>query len=107
MGSQYAGPGATAFSPFKLGQVRRATDKIMLTEEPVAPTELPPGGSSAWSGPFADDGRWEPAVASTAHNLITLRHSRKGGNATFADGHAQLTPWQWATNDFYITATSP
>jgi prepilin-type N-terminal cleavage/methylation domain-containing protein/prepilin-type processing-associated H-X9-DG protein len=107
MGSQFSGAGFTIFTPFKLTQVRRTTDKIMLTEEPVSANELPPGGSAVWTGPFIDDGRWEPVVASTAHNLITLRHSSKGGNANFADGHAQLVPWQWATNDFYITASSP
>jgi prepilin-type N-terminal cleavage/methylation domain-containing protein/prepilin-type processing-associated H-X9-DG protein len=107
MGSQFDKAPGTGFYPFKLTQVRRPTDKIMLTEEPTAANELPPGGTATWTGPFADDGRWEPAVASTAHNLITLRHSSKGGNANFADGHGQLTPWQWATNDFYVTGNSP
>jgi len=79
----------------------------MLTEEPADATEYPPGGSAVWSTPFMDDGRWEPVANSTSHNLITLRHTKKGGNAAFADGHAQLTPWQWATNDFNITATTP
>jgi prepilin-type N-terminal cleavage/methylation domain-containing protein len=107
MGSQFDKAPGTGFYRFKLTQIRRPTDKIMLTEEPVVASELPPGGSAVWTGPFADDGRWEPEVGSTAHNLITLRHSIKGGNANFADGHSQLTPWQWATNDFYVTATAP
>jgi len=107
MGSQFDKAPGTGFYPFKLTHVSRPTDKIMLTEEPVADSELPPGGPAVWTGPFADDGRWEPKVNSTAHNLITLRHSKKGGNANFADGHSQLTPWQWATNDVYVTATSP
>jgi prepilin-type N-terminal cleavage/methylation domain-containing protein/prepilin-type processing-associated H-X9-DG protein len=102
MGSQY-----TPFTPFKLNQVRRPVDKIMLIEEPFSPEELPPGGITTWTGPYADDGRWEPKVASTAHNTVACRHSNKGGNANFADGHSQLTPWQWTTNDFYVTATSP
>lgn len=106
IGSQFDKAPGTGFYRFKITQVRRTTDKIMLTEEPVTASELPPGGSAVWMGPFADDGRWEPKAASTAHNLITLRHNNKGGNANFADGHAQLTPWQWSTNDFYITGTS-
>ena len=87
--------------------VRRPTDKIMLVEEPVKATELPPGGSAVWTSPWLDDGNWAPAVNSTAHNIISLRHSKKGGNSNFFDGHAQLTPYGWATNDFYITPTSP
>jgi prepilin-type N-terminal cleavage/methylation domain-containing protein/prepilin-type processing-associated H-X9-DG protein len=101
------GGGTTPNYPFKSTQVIRPTDKIMLVEEPAAVSEYPPGGAAVWSSPFMDDGRWEPLAGSTAHNIITCRHSNKGGNTTFADGHAQLTPWQWATNDYYITATTP
>jgi prepilin-type N-terminal cleavage/methylation domain-containing protein/prepilin-type processing-associated H-X9-DG protein len=102
IGSQFDSPAPTPFHPFKLNQIRRPSDKIMLTEEPVSADELPPGAGLS----FMDDGRWEPKVASMTHNLINVRHSKKGGNANFADGHGQLTPWQWATNDFYITGTS-
>jgi prepilin-type N-terminal cleavage/methylation domain-containing protein/prepilin-type processing-associated H-X9-DG protein len=105
MGSQFDKPPGTKFYPNKLTEVRRPTDKIMLTEEPAAAGELPPGGSALWTGPSLDDGRWEPRTT-TAGNIISLRHSKKGGNANFADGHSQLTPWQWATNDFYINASS-
>ena len=59
--------------------------------------------------PFLDDGKWEPAAGSLAHNLITVRHHPSGPNAgsnvTFADGHAQLTPWTEGTNALYINAT--
>jgi prepilin-type N-terminal cleavage/methylation domain-containing protein len=111
MGSEFDKPPATTFYPFKSTQVRRPSDKIMLVEEPAsnAADEMPPGGTT----PFLDDGRWEPAPGSTAmnHNLISVRHhptgAKAGGNANFADGHAQLTPWTWATNDFYATASSP
>jgi prepilin-type N-terminal cleavage/methylation domain-containing protein/prepilin-type processing-associated H-X9-DG protein len=91
--------------PFKLSQVRRATDKIMFTEEPAttAANEMPPGGTTM--GP--DDGRLNVRIAILTGNLISVRHNKKGGNVTFADGHGQLTPWQWATNDFYATASSP
>ncbi|MGA3182465.1 MAG: type II secretion system protein [Verrucomicrobiota bacterium] len=90
--------------PFKVPQVLRPSDKIMLVEEPAAVSEYPPG---TWTSPFMDDGRWEPVADSTAHDTISCRHSPQGGNSAFADGHAKLTPWQWVTNDFYITATSP
>lgn len=106
IGSQFTGPSGS-FVPFKLSSVRRATDKIMLTEEPTEASELPPGGSSVWSGPYADDGRWDPKVGSTSGNIISVRHSKKGGNSNFADGHSQVTPWQWVTNEFYINGTSP
>ena len=91
--------------PFQLGQVRRAADKIMLTEEPVdtSSKEMPQGGTTL--GP--DDGRWDVRINILTGNLISLRHNKKGGNAVFADGHAQLTPWQWATNEFYASAVSP
>ena len=95
----------TTTQPFKLSQVRRATDKIMFTEEPadMRANEMPPGGNVM--GP--DDGRLDVKINSLTGNLISLRHNKKGGNATFADGHSQLTPWQWSTNDFYAKAGSP
>ena len=99
MGSQWG----ASFTGFKLTQVRRPTDKIMLTEEPTEDSERPPG----FSGPLVDDGRWLPHVGDTAGNSISLRHNKKGGNANFADGHGQLALWQWTINDSYITATSP
>jgi len=107
MGRQYDSGGANGVD-FKSTQIKRPTDKIMLTEEPSSsrPEEMPPGGSIAATG-ILDDGRWQPKIGALNGNLISLRHTKKGGNSNFADGHAQLTPWQWATNDFYVTATSP
>lgn len=104
MGSQWSG--GTVFTPFKLANVKRATDKIMLTEEPSGPADLPPGGTTTATA-FLDDGRWQPKIDAMSGNLISVRHSKKGGNVNFADGHASMTPWQWATNDIYATATSP
>ena len=91
--------------PFKLSQVRRTTDKIMFTEEPAdtSANEMPPGGTV--KGP--DDGRLDVQIGSLSGNLISVRHNRKGGNVTFADGHGQLTPWQWSTNSFYASAIAP
>jgi prepilin-type N-terminal cleavage/methylation domain-containing protein/prepilin-type processing-associated H-X9-DG protein len=93
--------------PFKATSILRASEKIVMVEEPVSPDELPPGGAAVWTGPYLDDGHWDPEANSTAHNVINLRHNKKGGNTVLADGHAALTPWQWATNDYYINPTSP
>jgi len=91
--------------PFKSTQVHRAVDKIMFTEEPADLTaaEMPPGGSTR--GP--DDGRLDIKPGNIAGNLISLRHNKRGGNVAYADGHCQLTPWQFGTNVFYATATAP
>ena len=91
------------FQPFKMSQVRRASDKIMVIEEPVADGERPPG----FTGPNVDDGRWLAKVGSMTGNTVALRHSKKGGNANFADGHGQLAPWQWTIDDAHVTANSP
>ena len=102
MALQWNGTTATSF---KAGQILRAVDKIMFTEEPatLASSEMPPGGTTL--GP--DDGRLDVKIATLSGNLISVRHNKKGGNVAFADGHGQLTPWQYATNDFYATATYP
>jgi len=103
-----SGPG-TPFTgtanPYKLTAVHRATDKILFTEEPnsTAASEMPPGGTVL--GP--DDGRWDVQIGNLSGNLISLRHNKKGGNASFVDGHAQLVPWQWATNAFYALGSQP
>jgi len=110
MGMQWNGGTATATAnKFKTTKVKRPTDKIMLTEEPSSatdPGEMPPNGATSATG-ILDDGRWEPKIGTLTGNLISLRHSKRGGNANLADGHAELIPWQWATNDLYVTATSP
>jgi len=106
MGMQWSSGTPTATpNRFKLLQVKHPTDKIMLTEEPstLTPDEVPPGGTPV-AAAILDDGRWEPKPAALNGNLISVRHNRKAGNANYADGHAQLTLWQWATNDTHITA---
>ncbi|HWC60043.1 MAG TPA: prepilin-type N-terminal cleavage/methylation domain-containing protein [Verrucomicrobiae bacterium] len=100
IGSHYSGG---TFQPFKMSQVRRASDKIMVIEEPVADSEKPPG----FTGPNIDDGRWLAKTNSMAGNTVALRHSRKGGNANFADGHGQLTTWESTIDGSHITATLP
>jgi len=97
MALQFSGPGANATAyPFNLSYVRRPSDKVMLAEEPGTDLERPPGNT----GSCLDDGRWEPK-SNSAGNTVALRHSRKGGNVSFADGHADLLPWQYSTNVLY------
>jgi hypothetical protein len=91
----------------KLTSIARPTDKIEMAEEPSQPSELPPPGVSQWTGPYLDDGRWEPnpPPSPNSHSLIGIRHNKVGDNANFCDGHAAATPWQWATNANYVNAT--
>jgi prepilin-type N-terminal cleavage/methylation domain-containing protein/prepilin-type processing-associated H-X9-DG protein len=106
-GEGYSKPGVSPYvvASVKLSSIMRPTDKIQYVDEPSQPSELPPGGAAVWTAPYQDDGHWEPLANSTGHNQLGLRHNKKTGNVCFADGHAQLTPWQWATNADYINAT--
>jgi prepilin-type processing-associated H-X9-DG protein len=70
----------------------------MMTEEPATDAERPPGNT----GSSLDDGRWEAKTTSAGNTVAVRRHSNKGGNANFADGHAQLISWQWTTNQMYF-----
>jgi prepilin-type processing-associated H-X9-DG protein len=70
----------------------------MLVEEPAAYGERPPPGSAV----LIDDGRWQPKVGNTAGNSLSLRHSQRGGNGNFADGHSELIRWPLATNQASI-----
>jgi prepilin-type processing-associated H-X9-DG protein len=106
MGLSFSGTGPTATPTyFKLNQIQRPSDKIMITEEPDCDAERPPGNSRT----ELEDGKWlAKAPTGTGWNgkTVTLRHSKKSGNANFADGHAQLFPWQWTSNVFYISSTN-
>ena len=106
-GEGYSKPGVFPMqvSSMKLVSIKRPTDKIQFVDEPSQASELPPGGTAVWTAPYEDDGHWEPIANSTKHNQMGLRHNRKNGNVTFADGHAALAPWQWATNAAYINAS--
>jgi prepilin-type N-terminal cleavage/methylation domain-containing protein/prepilin-type processing-associated H-X9-DG protein len=86
---------------FKLASVKRAADKIMFVEEPGTDTERPQGTS----GGCLDDGRCNFKNADLTGNAAALRHSRKSSNMTFADGHSQIAPWQWAFDQTYNDAT--
>ena len=98
--------GNTAY-PFKMSAVRRASEKLMMTEEANYASEQPPGAALAGSTLGPDDGRLDLQTNTLSGNLIGLRHSSKGGNCNFPDGHAALTPWQWSTNGFYSLASVP
>jgi len=91
---------ATAY-PFRSTSIRTPTDKIMIAEEPSTYAEMPPGGTSS----CLDDGRWEPKSSASGNTVCVNRHSSKGGNANFADGHAELIPWQYTTNQSYYDPT--
>jgi prepilin-type N-terminal cleavage/methylation domain-containing protein/prepilin-type processing-associated H-X9-DG protein len=73
------------FTPQKLGSIHRASDKIMLAEEPASTVDIPSGWPLT---DYMDDGRWLPGAGVGGGNTITTRHNRYG-NANFADGHAQ------------------
>jgi len=95
----------TSFSPpkprpFKLGSVKRNSDKIMFAEEPGTDTERPPGTS----GGCLDDGRTD-FKTTLGGNTVGLRHSKKNGNVTLADGHSEPVPWQWTFDQSHNDAT--
>ena len=96
MGLQFSGPGpaATAYQ-YKLVNVVRPSDKIMLAEEPGKDGERPP----ATTGSCLDDGRWEPK-STLAGNTVALRHSTKNGDMAFADGHVTAAPWGMTINQY-------
>jgi prepilin-type N-terminal cleavage/methylation domain-containing protein/prepilin-type processing-associated H-X9-DG protein len=78
------------FIAYKLSLVRRAAAKIMLAEEPTAPSDLPRGYTT-----LADDGRWEPPP--DGKNVITIRHRGKG-LVNFCDGHAEAKDYLFAAD---------
>ena len=89
MGLQYDG----TYHYFKTSQLKRSSDKIMFIEEPGSDAERPPGNTGA----ALDDGRANFKTADLSGNTMALRHSRKFGNATFADGHSEAAvPWQYS-----------
>lgn len=96
------GPTATPY-PFKLGQVRNPANKIMMVEEPAGPQEFPSG--MVFGNNCLDDGRWEPKTTTAGNTIAVNRHTAGKGNVSFVDGHADLIPWQWTTNQSYFQPT--
>lgn len=102
-----SGPNTGTPHNFKLTSVYRPTDKIMFTEEPNYTSEMPAPAVNAGAGVGPDDGRLEVQTGVYTGNQITLRHYKTGGNVAFPDGHAQLTPWEWATMAYYALPSQP
>ena len=76
---------------FKLSNVRRPTDKIMLAEEVASLS--PSDNKDRTYQAVIDDGQWVPG-----NNRLTGRHSSKA-DITFADGHVQTEPWRFGSTD--------
>ncbi|HEY1717371.1 MAG TPA: prepilin-type N-terminal cleavage/methylation domain-containing protein [Verrucomicrobiae bacterium] len=81
---------------FKSTAVRNPSGKIMIAEgvATLLPNDSPPPNAK-----IVQTGRWQPfgGDQTTPNNYLTLRHSGKA-NITFADGHAEIEPWQFGTN---------
>jgi prepilin-type N-terminal cleavage/methylation domain-containing protein/prepilin-type processing-associated H-X9-DG protein len=94
--STWTGSIAPGWIPAKLSHVHNPSNKIMQSEEPVSgsATEMPPGYPAT---DIIDDGRWVPAPGLGNGNTITMRHS-KNGNVNFADGHAQIENYTFASD---------
>lgn len=98
MGSGYS----PNFKPFKLGNVRNPTAKLMLAEEATGPADFPAGRNKT-----ADDGRWMPEIGAREYinysggNVISMRHNKKG-NVNFADGHSEAVKFDLSTNALSI-----
>jgi prepilin-type N-terminal cleavage/methylation domain-containing protein/prepilin-type processing-associated H-X9-DG protein len=91
---------------FKMTSVRNSSNKFMLTEEPNYSNEMPPPAWAVQQGGLGpDDGRLMVEINSLTGNQMTLRHNKVGGNAGFADGHAQIAPWWYATNANFALGT--
>jgi prepilin-type processing-associated H-X9-DG protein len=98
------------FTATKLTNIRRASDKIMLAEEPVSLQDIPAGYSQTAISD-ADDARWLPGAGAGAGkpspwggNTITTRHNKRG-NANFADGHAQIVDHVFASDPNHFDTT--
>jgi len=94
------GPGmASSFypgvwTPYKYGNIRAPSNKMLVAEEPSTMAEMPPGLPPGT--PLINDGRWDPHTDNTGDTLTT-RHSKRA-NVLFADGHSQSSDYLQATN---------
>jgi prepilin-type N-terminal cleavage/methylation domain-containing protein/prepilin-type processing-associated H-X9-DG protein len=87
---------------YKSTKIRNPSGKILVPEPVAALTaaDAPQADlQSSSPAPWAMvSGRWEPFNTSgKVDNYLTCRHTGKA-NCGFADGHAQLEPWQFGTN---------
>ena len=92
---------------FKASQIRNPAGKILVAEPPATlrPGDAPPPDTTF----FAVTGSWEPFKSgggngyesypsTTPDNWLTCRHDNRA-NVGFADGHVQLVPWQFGTDE--------
>jgi prepilin-type N-terminal cleavage/methylation domain-containing protein/prepilin-type processing-associated H-X9-DG protein len=106
-GHQNGGPAGAAsihnsgspMQPLKMTSILRTSEIIMLAEEPMSKSDLPPAVAAVAPGNYADDSRWVPGTGFEA-NTITIRHSGRG-TANFADGHSEPFDYKKATNPKY------
>jgi prepilin-type N-terminal cleavage/methylation domain-containing protein/prepilin-type processing-associated H-X9-DG protein len=94
---------------FRLTAVRTPTSKIMLAEEASElnnPKDNPLAGTASAQKGVIADGRWAPSFtgAPGTGDVLTTRHSGKA-DVAFADGHAELVPWGYCTNQSNIDPT--
>jgi prepilin-type N-terminal cleavage/methylation domain-containing protein/prepilin-type processing-associated H-X9-DG protein len=98
---------------FKSAWIRNPAGKILVAEpcDTTKPGDAPPYDIAGYGqdGPWAvETGRWEPLYNPTyvngvftgggnPDNFLTCHHDNRA-NCGFADGHAQLEPWQFGTN---------
>jgi len=98
MASTWTGATPNNWIPARLISVVRPSGKIMLAEEPASPADVPTGYPAT---DIVDDGRWDGGNGIGKGNTITIRHNGRG-NANFADGHAEIVDYKFAssTNNF-------
>jgi len=96
---------------FKAGWIKHPSDKILVAEpcDTLKSGDAPPPDiAGTFSTPWAvETARWEPLKSLTyingtfrggsPDNFLTCHHDNRA-NCGFADGHAQLEPWQFGTN---------
>ena len=103
--SSYANP-PYAFQRLRLTSIHRPSDKIMLAEEPVSmrQNDIPPAVAAINPNDYADDGRWFPGSGVGNGNTITYRHNKRG-SANFAEGHAQIVDYLYASDTNHFDTT--
>ena len=113
-GNSYLNPGPAMIVyngvtySFKAGWIKNPSGKILVAEpcDTTKAGDAPPPdvGSGGWA---VETARWEPLKSLTysggrfsggiPDNYLTCHHDNRA-NCGFADGHAQLEPWQFGTN---------
>lgn len=98
---------------FKSSQIRNPAQKMLLSEEPYANSEAPPGYSAKSAS--IQDGHWEPLDPTgsgtdpskftyAVNNVLAVRHFNRA-NVSYSDGHAEEAFWWQATNIYNVVPT--